>query len=83
MKRNGADSGGPPLKRIHSEGDVQQHDESTLFHLKSQNRALGLELVRCKRQISESREELDMIRGKSREMEALVGVIQRAWSQVR
>jgi hypothetical protein len=53
-----------------------------MFHLKSQNRALSLEMLRYKRQLSEARKELDMIRGKSREMESLVSIIQRAWSQV-
>jgi hypothetical protein len=40
-------------------------------------------MLRYKRQLSEARKELDMIRGKSREMESLVSIIQRAWSQVR
>ena len=53
-----------------------------MFHLKSQNRALSLEMLRYKRQLSGARKELDMIRGKSREMESLVSIIQRAWSQV-
>lgn len=82
MKRGGHDAG-PPLKRFHSEGAAPAQDESgDYFALRSQNKALSLELVRYKRQIGESREELEMIRGKSREMETLVGVIQRAWSQV-
>ena len=51
--------------------------------LKSQNRALGMEMLRYKRQLSEARRELDIIRGKSSEMESLVSIIQRAWSQVR
>lgn len=50
--------------------------------LTSQNKALVLEMKRYKRQISESRRELELMRSKSREMEALVSIIQRAWSQV-
>ena len=50
--------------------------------LKAQNRALGMEMLRYKRQLSEARRELDIIRGKSSEMESLVSIIQRAWSQV-
>ncbi len=39
-------------------------------------------MLRYKRQLSEARKELDVIRGKSHEMESLVSIIQRAWSQV-
>ena len=88
MKRLSSDSNlsaAPNLKRMNSEGSEwsnYEDDSSSSFLLKSQNRALSLEVARYKRHISESRKELEMMRGKSREMEALVSVIQRAWSQV-
>lgn len=50
--------------------------------LVSQNKALALEMLTYKRTIAEGRKELDLMRRKSREMEALVSLIQRAWSQV-
>jgi hypothetical protein len=53
-----------------------------LFVLSSQNKALSLEMVTYKRTIAEGRKELELMRRKSREMEALVSLIQRAWSQV-
>lgn len=85
MKRSTGDAAGPPLKRFYSDGDMGGSSEpppGDVILLRKQNRSLGLELVRYKRQVAESREELEMIRGKSREMESLVSVIQRAWSQV-
>jgi len=91
MKRSSdfaASGAQPQLKRAHSDGDLMMggsedaHGDSSTFHLRSQNRALSLELLRYKRSMQEARRELDMMRGKSREMEALVSVIQRAWSQV-
>jgi hypothetical protein len=48
----------------------------------SQNRALSLELRSYKRKLVDARRELDLMRSKSREMETLVGVIQRNWSQL-
>ncbi len=39
-------------------------------------------MVTYKRTIAEGRKELELMRRKSREMEALVSLIQRAWSQV-
>jgi hypothetical protein len=53
------------------------------FLLVSQNRSLNRELSRSKRSIAEARRELELMRRKSREMESLVSLIQRAWSQVR
>lgn len=50
--------------------------------LTSQNKALGLEMLSYKRAIAEGRKELELMRRKSREMESLVSLIQRAWSQV-
>lgn len=38
--------------------------------------------MRNKRELAEARKELDMMRKKSREMEALVSLIQRSWSQI-
>ena len=64
-------------------GMNNQDASSSVLHLKAQNRSLSVEMLRYKRQLSEARKELDMIRGKSREMESLVSIIQRAWSQVR
>ena len=53
------------------------------FLLKSQNRSLSKEVSRNKRTLTEARKELDLMRRKAREMESLVSLIQRAWSQVR
>lgn len=80
MKRqaSGADGGGAS-KRPAPADDGAVGD---LGLLRRQNKMLGQELVRYKRHIGESREELEMIRGKSRDMEALVSAVQRAWSQV-
>lgn len=47
-----------------------------------QNKALSREMQRYKRQIAESKKELELMRNKSREMESLVSIIQRTWSQV-
>lgn len=55
--------------------------DSSMF-LATQNKALVLEMNRYKRKISEARKELELMRSKSREMEALVSMIQRAWSQL-
>ena len=55
---------------------------SSALHLKAQNRSLSVEILRYKRQLTDARKELDLIRGKSREMESLVSIIQRAWSQL-
>lgn len=52
------------------------------FLYKHRNRSLQLELSNKKRIISESRRELELMRKKSREMEALVSLVQRAWSQL-
>jgi len=82
MKRSSIDAG-PPLKRQASDHSATEIGPGDVAVLRHQNRSLALELVRYKRQIAESREELDMIRGRSREMESLVSAIQRAWSQVR
>lgn len=48
----------------------------------SKNRALWIELSKNKRSLNEARKELEMMRKKTREMESLVSVIQRAWSQL-
>jgi hypothetical protein len=87
MKRSGQDAelaSEIPLKRVNSTGSAaaNDEDEDAHFFLQSQNRSLVVELRKSKSQISESRKELDMMRTKSREMETLVGVIQRSWSQV-
>lgn len=55
---------------------------SKSFLLISQNKSLNKELMRNKRSIAEARKELELMRRKSREMESLVSLIQRAWSQV-
>lgn len=52
------------------------------FLLVSQNKSLSRELIRSKRSVIEARKELELMRRKSREMESLVSLIQRAWSQV-
>lgn len=54
---------------------------STLF-LSCQNQALSLEMYNYRRQVAETRKELEAARHRSREMETLVSVIQRAWSQL-
>ncbi|RYG66388.1 hypothetical protein EON64_09905, partial [archaeon] len=43
---------------------------------------LQLELASKKHVIAETRKELELMHQKSREMEALVSLIQRAWSQL-
>jgi chromosome segregation ATPase len=50
--------------------------------LSMQNKALVKEIKKYKYQLAESRRELQLMRDKSREMESLVSVIQRAWSQL-
>jgi hypothetical protein len=85
MKRSASDSyGAPQLKRINSNSTDNGDDveDQAYFHLRSQNRALSLEVRKSKMTIESARKELDMMRSKSREMEALVGTIQRAWSQL-
>ena len=90
MKRSGSDAqvfpAETPAKRMNmtSSGAAPEDDgDDATYFLRSQNRSLAVELRNCKSQISESRRELEMMRSKSREMESLVGVIQRSWSQVR
>eukprot|EP01039_Chlorochromonas_danica_P004991 gene4991-5481_t len=60
------------------QGDDPVHD----FLQKNRTQALQLELLNKKRMIHEARRELELMRKKSREMEALVSLIQRAWSQL-
>lgn len=55
---------------------------SRSFLLINQNKELQKELLKNKRTISEARKELELMRRKAREMESLVSLIQRAWSQV-
>jgi hypothetical protein len=81
MKRV-SDGGGPPSKRVSDGEGTGESSTADTGLLRRQNQLLGQELVRYKRQIAESREEMEMIRGKSRDMEALVSAIQRSWSQV-
>ena len=50
--------------------------------LVSQNKSLAREMLYYKRELSDARKELELMRMKSREMEGLVGAIQRGWSQV-
>lgn len=61
---------------------VDEDDLDASMFLVHQNRALTQEMKRYKRQITEARKELELMRNKSREMESLVSVIQRAWSQL-
>ena len=78
MKRSVSDSSNSvPLKRVNSSVSEYDDDEDdqTHYFLRSQNRALAIELGKYKRQILQSRKELDMMRGKSREMEKLTKVI--------
>ena len=88
MKRTGSDAGmgeaPPPLKRALSNASSMpdEDEEDAYFFLRAQNKSLAVELKGCKSQISESRKELDLLRKRSRDMESLVGVIQRSWSQV-
>ncbi len=85
MKRSASDGyGAPQLKRSNSASTDNGDDveDQAHFHLRSQNRALSLEVRKSKMTIESARKELDMMRHKSREMEALVGTIQRAWSQL-
>ena len=91
MKRAAeGDVSAPRIKRLNSNSSAQSNsivddeedDDPRYFFLRNQNKALSGDVFRCKSQISESRKELELMRNKSREMETLVGVIQRAWSQV-
>ena len=50
--------------------------------LASQNKSLAREMLSFKRELADARKELELMRLKSREMEGLVGAIQRGWSQV-
>lgn len=50
--------------------------------MKTKSRNLTLELMRNKRELIEARKELDLMRKKSQEMESLVSLIQRSWSQI-
>lgn len=52
------------------------------FLLASQNKALAAELFSYKRKLGDARKELELMRAKSHEMESLVSLIQRAWSQL-
>jgi hypothetical protein len=61
---------------------MKEPEAGSSFHLLSQNKTLSIEMLRNKRTIAEGRRELELMRRKSREMEALVSLIQRAWSQV-
>ena len=71
-------------KRVASNGSSMpdEDEEDAHFFLRAQNKSLAVELMSSKRQIAESRKELDLLRNRSREMESLVSVIQRSWSQV-
>jgi hypothetical protein len=75
-----------PMKRSHSDGsigDIEGNTNSSLqMYMECQYQSLCLELLKSKRQIKETRIELDVMRLKSREMETLVGVVQRAWAQL-
>jgi hypothetical protein len=63
--------------------DQESEETSTAqFTLLHQNKGLTLELMSSKRSIAEARKELELMRRKSREMESLVSLIQRAWSQL-
>ena len=55
---------------------------SRAFLLVHQNKELQKELMKNKRTIGEARKELELMRRKAREMESLVSLIQRAWSQL-
>lgn len=50
--------------------------------LSYQNFRLLADMKMKKRQLGEAQEELETLRRKSRDMETIVSVIQRAWSQV-
>ena len=60
----------------------QESEVGHSFLLSSQNKSLCLELARSKRSISEARKELLIMRRKTMEMQSLVSLIQRTWSQV-
>jgi hypothetical protein len=63
---------------LQSDSATTQND----FALIHRNKALLLELSKNKRSLNEARKELDMMRKKTREMESLVSIIQRGWSQL-
>ncbi len=60
----------------------QEISSSSVLHLASQNKSLAHEMFSFKRELADARKELELMRLKSREMESLVGAIQRGWSQV-
>jgi hypothetical protein len=65
------------------EGDDNQESSAiSSFVLVTKSRNLTLELMRSKRELTEARKELDLMRKKSQEMESLVSLIQRSWSQI-
>jgi len=52
------------------------------LQLLQRNKTLGSELRRYKRQFEAAKKEIQLVKHRSREMEALISVIQRAWSQL-
>eukprot|EP01031_Cornospumella_fuschlensis_P036542 gene36542-44330_t len=81
----GAGEMNPPKKlHVESQRDAPKDGEEGLADFIGRNQVQGLlrELVNKKHVLAETRKELELMHQKSREMEALVSLIQRAWSQL-
>ena len=79
---------GPPLKRHTShiardDGGSDDDDDGLLLEkLKDENRVLLQDMALCKRQFVGLKKELTMMEKKSREIELVVSLMQRLWSQL-
>jgi len=68
-------------KRAHAE-TAPATEETSLLFLSCQNQALSLEMHKYRRQIAETRKELETARLRCGDMETITNVIKRAWSQL-
>jgi len=78
---------GPPLKRHTSharddEGGSDDDDDMLLEKLKDENRVMLQDLAQYKRQLVGLKKELTMMDKKSHEIELVVSLMQRLWSQL-
>jgi len=70
------------LKRISSmSADIDDNNDNSLLLL-AQHNSLQLELVKYKRSIQSTRQELSLLRKRSSSMEHIVSILQRLWSQL-
>ena len=88
MKRAAGDNlSAPPLKRVSSTlTDLGMGDDddklSEHYHLRSQNKALAFEIRKNKLHLEGTKNEISLLRKKTNDMQSLVSVIQRSWSQL-